>query len=347
MPYQPISEMLNNHKTTVTESLSTIESKIKHCATGIDSLKTKANVADNLVKDLKANQVEHKLTIDKMSTLIVILDDRIESIIRRIQTERFTPGARCVKRFIRGGASTCTNFIEKKGTEFNTKNVLLHIGTRDLQNNGIKDDEFVKLLDMCTKTWIHAKVYVSLITSRRDFSDKMVTEANQIIGSVCTNYSNVTVIEQFRPSDNMFHDQVHLNNLGLSVIIKHLKAAMNLSPPSPRPLRHQYGQPNGSWNDRPSSAPPFQNIQLPMNNMDMTRPLSNPSAFESPQMTNHISPMNMMTPPPANPFMQWFPPQIPMNMCAPWRQPWNVPPYTSWPPNIATFHPDAQQNIHN
>ncbi|CAG2189947.1 unnamed protein product [Mytilus edulis] len=254
-----------------------------------------------------------------------------DSVIRRIQTERFTPGARCVKRFIRGGAFTCNNFIEKKGTEFNTKNVLLHIGTRDLQNTGInKDDEFVKLLDI-----------------RRDFSDKMVTEANQIICSVCTNYPNVTVIEQFRPSDNMFHDQVHLNNLGLSVIIKHLKAAMNLSTPSPRPLRHQYGQSNGPWNDRPSSAPPFQNIQLPMNNMDMTRPSSNPSAFESPQMTNHISPMNMMTPPPANPFMQWVPPQIPMNMCAPWRQSWNVPPYTSWPPNIATFHPDAQQNIHN
>lgn len=75
-----ISEMLNNHKTKVTESLSTIEAKIKHCATGIDSLQTKANVADNLVKDLKANQVEHKITIDKMSTLIVKLVDRIESL---------------------------------------------------------------------------------------------------------------------------------------------------------------------------------------------------------------------------------------------------------------------------
>ncbi|CAC5375984.1 unnamed protein product [Mytilus coruscus] len=55
-----ISEMLNNHKSKVTESLSTIKAKINHCATGIDALQTKANVTEGVVKDLKANQVEQK-----------------------------------------------------------------------------------------------------------------------------------------------------------------------------------------------------------------------------------------------------------------------------------------------
>ena len=75
-----VSEMLNNHRSKITESLSTIESKLKHCATGIDALQVKANIADTLMKELKNNQMEHDNTVKKMSLLISNLVERIESL---------------------------------------------------------------------------------------------------------------------------------------------------------------------------------------------------------------------------------------------------------------------------
>lgn len=66
----------------------------------------------------------------KIECDVLILGD---SILRRIQPKRFTPQGKTIVRFIRGGAKTCTNFVEKNGQRYNAKNILINIGTRDLQ----------------------------------------------------------------------------------------------------------------------------------------------------------------------------------------------------------------------
>jgi ribosomal protein L17 len=72
-----VSEMLCNHRCKITEALSTIESKLKHFATGIDALQTKANIADTHVKELKVNQVEQESTVTKMINKLM---ERVESL---------------------------------------------------------------------------------------------------------------------------------------------------------------------------------------------------------------------------------------------------------------------------
>jgi hypothetical protein len=64
------------------------------------------------------------------------------SISRRIKPKRFTSQGKTIVRFIRGGAKTCTNFVEKNSQRYNAKNILINIGTRDLQGEGVKEDEF-------------------------------------------------------------------------------------------------------------------------------------------------------------------------------------------------------------
>ncbi|CAC5403247.1 unnamed protein product [Mytilus coruscus] len=81
----------------------------------------------------RQNVEEPSRDVPKINCDYLILSD---SILRRIQPNRFTPKQKTVKRYIRGGANTCTSFIEKNGTTINAKNILIHIGTRDLQSEG-------------------------------------------------------------------------------------------------------------------------------------------------------------------------------------------------------------------
>ena len=142
--------------------------------------------------------------------------------------------------------------------------------------DGVKTTEFTSLLDTCTKTLGNAKIYVSLMTRRRDIPDQEISTANQLIKSACENFPNVKVIEQFNASDNMFYDEVHLNNnIGLPAIVKHLKVALHLSQPyqprhnARRNNFHQHQSSNvttGSY-CRPLSAPPQQTVQESVNNL--------------------------------------------------------------------------------
>ncbi|CAC5387145.1 unnamed protein product [Mytilus coruscus] len=95
--------------------------------------------------------------VSKTKCDVLILGD---SILRRIQPKRFTLQGKTVVRFIRGGAKTCTSFVLKNGQRFEPKNILIHIGTRDLQGEGVKQDEFSQLLDQCMKTWNNSSIYV-------------------------------------------------------------------------------------------------------------------------------------------------------------------------------------------
>lgn len=165
----------------------------------------------------------------KMECDYLILSD---SILRRIIPGKFTPNGKTVKRFIRGGAQTCTSYVKKNGLKTEPKNILINIGTRDLQNtNGVKNEDFVDLCETLTKTWPNAKIFFLPIIRRKDISYDKVKHANSIIASECNKYSKISLIENFEPSDDMFHDLVHLNNRkGLPAVVRHLKNAMNMYP---------------------------------------------------------------------------------------------------------------------
>ena len=122
--------------------------------------------------------------------------------------------------------------MEKYGPIFIPKNVLLHIGTRDTENNGIKDHEFTDLLETCVKIWPHAKIYISLIMERQDEFGARVPDANRVILSVCELFPELVVVDQFHPEDDMFYNEIDLNNMGLGAMVKHLKTAMGLSRPN-------------------------------------------------------------------------------------------------------------------
>jgi hypothetical protein len=50
---------------------------------------------------------------------------------------------------------------------------------------------------------------------------------NKQIRQILEKFPNIRIIEQFEPSDRMFHDDVHLNNYGISAIANHLKIALD------------------------------------------------------------------------------------------------------------------------
>ncbi|CAG2236765.1 unnamed protein product [Mytilus edulis] len=114
---------------------------------------TKDKDQHKIISD-RQNAEEPNRDVPKINCDYLILSD---SILRRIQPNRFTPKQKTVKRYIRGGANTCTSFIEKNGTTINAKNILIHIGTRDLQSEGVKEEEFGNLLEIASKTWSSMK----------------------------------------------------------------------------------------------------------------------------------------------------------------------------------------------
>ncbi|CAC5425243.1 unnamed protein product [Mytilus coruscus] len=172
------------------------------------------------------NNTSTKLSqVSKTKCDVLILGDSI----LRIQPKNFLPHkVKTVVRFIREGKNMY-KLCSKNGQRFDPKNILIHIGTRDLQGEGVHEDEFSQLLDQCTKTWNNSSIYVLPIISRKDIHDDIVNEANNTIELVCDLYPSIHKIEQFEPSYDMFHDDVHLNyGKGLPAIVNHLKIALNI-----------------------------------------------------------------------------------------------------------------------
>lgn len=55
-------------------------------------------------------------------------------------------------------------------------------------------------------------------------------QANAAIYAACRQYSKFTVADPFQPTEDMYHDDVHLNfRKGLPAIVKHLKFALNIA----------------------------------------------------------------------------------------------------------------------
>ena len=191
--------------------------------------KVTPDIKTNLPKSTPTNFSSNDLTQQNKCDYLILSD----SMLKRIVPKRFTPRGVTTKRFIRGGASICSNFIEKHGSQFHPKNVIVHVGTRDLQNDGVNETDFVNLIKVCRERWSDSITYISLITGRKDLSHECVSQANQTIRLACEKAraqgAHVSIIDQFIPREDMFHDDIHLNNRGLAAMVKHLKLCVGLS----------------------------------------------------------------------------------------------------------------------
>lgn len=219
-----------------------------------------------------------------------------DSVLRRIIPGKFTPNGKTVKRFIRGGIQTCANFVKNHGSKIVPKNILINIGTRDLRNpNGVEREVFLDLCETLTNMWPNTKIYFLPIIRRKDIPYDQVKQANSIIAYECRKFPNITLINNFEPTDDMFHDQAHLNNKkGLPAVVRHLKNALNMYP----------GNSANNSNRRNSNS--YQNSQ----------------SIRRPNEQNYFPPPMMNVPrPPWIPPSNQFPPQ------------WPPPPWF-WPPMI-------------
>ena len=254
------------------------------------------------------------VTSDKPKTEcdILILGD---SILRRIQPKRFTPTGKTIVRFIRGGASTCTSFINKNGDKYIPKQVLLHIGARDMQTpQGIQENDFLEMIETCISVLKDAKINVLPILYRKDFDHSTVDDANEIIAKVCRKYPQVTLIEKFHSTEDMFHDDVHLNfRKGLPAIVRHLKAALKIGfTPNNRGQQNQVNhKPYNNYRDARPSGP---SVNFPLDNrpnLMYSSPQFQDTSFLAPSF-NRFRPPNVMpwtvSAPPFNP--QWCNPAM-------------------------------------
>lgn len=239
------------------------------------------------------------------STVIADCDFLIlsDSILRRIIPRKFTPKGRTLKRYIRGGAKTCTAFIEKYGKAFNPKNIIINIGTRDLQNSGIVNSEFNQLFEIAEKTWPNAKINILPIIYRQDMAKQIVDEANLIICIEGEKFKKVSLLNKFELSNEMFYDQVHLNNnQGLPALVKHLKSELKLYSYSNSTNGDRYTI-NRSFTQQPLPCPPWNitpfQIPPPVQYQQLNlRPLQHPQA--------HV--LSNMLPPFSESFNAYMPP---------------------------------------
>jgi chromosome segregation ATPase len=75
-----IKENLATDKRKVFEHLESIESKLRHSATSLDSLQTKASGMDTQLKSIISKQEEHTDAMGSMTTLLAKFVDRVEKL---------------------------------------------------------------------------------------------------------------------------------------------------------------------------------------------------------------------------------------------------------------------------
>ena len=75
-----ISSSLNAHNTEITKQWKSIDEKVKHCNSSLDSLHLKSNILDNHVKQLIEKQTEQSTSIQSLNTLVTGLKERTEQL---------------------------------------------------------------------------------------------------------------------------------------------------------------------------------------------------------------------------------------------------------------------------
>ena len=302
-------------------------------------------VQEESVNSRTLNKEKNKSNTIKECDYLLLTD----SVLRRIMPRKFTPKGVTVKRFIRGGALTCEGFIENHGPNFLPQNVLIHIGTRDLQNkHGVKNDEYQNLYVKATETWPQAKIYVMPIIRRKDITIEEIDKANSVIAQECENFESITLLDKFSPTNDMFYDQVHLNNQkGLPAMVKHLKHGMKMYTKEQtmhnRQTRNPYPRQGGQYNGSQRNPPRPSQGNLTSNNFEMDRqsivpPFDFPRFSSRPSQGNQTSnnfemDRQSLVPPFEVPRFPWVPPP---NNFPPWQNPWfwQLPPMNNIPSHM-------------
>ena len=251
-----------------------------------------------------------------------------DSILQRIKNTKFAVNEKTFKRYVRGGAKTCTNWIEKEGQDYKPKRVLIHIGARDLQNNCVSKEDFEQLFNTARLTWPHSEIFVLPILYRKDIDDTIIDEENMKVKAAAQNSPDIFVMKEFFPTSEMFYDDVHLNDSkGIPTIVKYLSKMMDI-PFVPQNSNSQLRQP-------------------PKIRDNMTARNITPSNKHQPTPTDiNNNPMTSVNPPnPQNTSFQ-------MPFFNPWLfGPWNIPPnpmnMMPMPPNPMNMMPMPPSNLNN
>lgn len=136
-----------------------------------------------------------------------------DSIIRRIIPSKFSPNGKTLKRFVRGGVETCTKYVTDHCSNIVPKNILINIGTRDLRTKeGVTSEAVQKLYETLTKLWPNINIFILPIIRRKDTSEEHIANANKILVTESRNFKNISILDEFHPTDDMFFDNAHLHN---------------------------------------------------------------------------------------------------------------------------------------
>jgi hypothetical protein len=138
---------------------------------------------------------------------------------------------------------------------------------------------------------------------------------------VCDLYPGVIKIEMLQPTNDRFHDDVHLNyRKGLPAIVKHLKLALNMSITRSGQQQHRRPRDN-NFGRRVHHLSNHQEVLNETRQHNRNNPQSNDNAYQFHGFNPHYKPtfnhQNMMS---------WFLPPNPSHF-NPWRNPWTVPPF--------------------
>ncbi|VDI27714.1 Hypothetical predicted protein [Mytilus galloprovincialis] len=156
-----IEKLQNNEKILIdfreenNDSMESISNKIAEFNNRISrleeintSMNSRCNSKESIIEQREKRTSEsHTQNVGVSECDYLILSD---SILRRIIPKKISPDGKTIKRYIRGGAETCSTFIEKNGKNIKPQHVLISIGTRDLQNNAVKNKEFENLFHTTT-----------------------------------------------------------------------------------------------------------------------------------------------------------------------------------------------------
>ena len=371
-----ISQQISNKTSNDDSIIDNVTTPIKHkekqhyVKNAVNSVPEDLNLTS---KSKSGPQPENRQTNSQMSTVpqknnsngqVSQCDNLIlsDSILKRIRPSQFSSSETTQKRYIRGGAKTCTQFINNNGENFRPKRVLIHIGTRDIRNDGVNKNEFKLMFESVLKSWPSSDVYILPLLYRKDTENFVIDEANDRIISVAHDYPTLNILKGFILTDDMFYDYVHLNDSrGIPAIINFLKRQMNIpftQSNTPQRMSNKPSIRHGElknfnprqYNERPAhnvdinnnnQRPPLLRNSFTNNNNQWPSPLGNPYNHNNqrpPPLGNPYNNNNQCPPPLRNPYSNNNQCQQPLgnqpgpHFDMPYFNPWlygprNMPPY--------------------
>lgn len=146
----------------------------------------------------------------------------------------------------------CATFSKAKNiintTQFTTpETVIIHCGTNDLEKTTSDEDFIAQMSDMVSTTskqYPESRVIVSSLLPRKDKLNERLVTINKKMKETCTANPNVQFVEHTNVSKNdHLYDKKHLNEKGVKIFAKNLKAAFfNTTPKQPKKRNQRMNQ---------------------------------------------------------------------------------------------------------